>query len=598
MSSGPGSRTLSRRAFAAGSLATGFALAGSRQLIAQDATPVPAGNAAMGPTPEVLATGLLDPRFIVVDGTDVYFTQAGSGGEEPAAIAMGAGTPEPEVPLSMTGHTGKLSRLSADGTVTDIVSDFRSYTFGEHGEIVGAAGVVLDGEGNAYVAVGSPGPFVGMMTLTGEEGAVYRVSLESGEKEAIADLVGYEIENNPDPAAIDSNLYGMAMMDGHLYVADAGGNSIIHVDPASGEVSTFAVTGGLDAPFFPDSGNPARGGAKEIDSVPSTIVAGADGLLYVSFITGGPFPPGMAPVHTYAPDGTESLYAQGLTMVQSLAFDSAGNLYASIMSTDFMTMAPGQVVRVSADGNHEVVVDGLILPAGIAFDADDNLYVVHKCTGVPGGGEIVRFSGVVGGASDAEATPVASSDTVNVTLVNGEIQPAEFSIPAGVDVTISVVNSGSVGHDFTLEDLGITTSTLDVGQSADLVVNLEPGTYVYYCSQPGHRENGMQGTLIVEGEAASAASGFGEPIRILLNDSKFEPSVITVPANVDVQLILENRGYLSHDLVIANPKYVSDTLGNGQITNMTVNLPAGEHAFYCSQIGHRQTGMTGTIIAK
>lgn len=284
-------------------------------------------------------------------------------------------------------------------------------------------------------------------------------------------------------------------------------------------------------------------------------------------------------------------------MVQSLAFDSAGNLYACIMSTDFMTMAPGQVVRVSADGNHEVVVGGLMLPAGIAFDAEDNLYVVHKCTGVPGGGEILKYSGVVGGGA-AEATPVASGDRFDVTLVNGAFEPAEFTIPANVDVTIAVVNNGSVGHDFTLEDQGITTSTLDVGASAELVVNLAPGTYVYYCSQPGHRENGMQGTLIVEGEAADAASGFGEPIRILMNDAVFEPAVITVPANVDVQVILENRGYLSHDLVIADPKYVSDTLGNGQITNMIINLPAGEHAFHCSQVGHQQMGMTGTFIAK
>jgi plastocyanin len=31
---------------------------------------------------------------------------------------------------------------------------------------------------------------------------------------------------------------------------------------------------------------------------------------------------------------------------------------------------------------------------------------------------------------------------------------------------------------------------------------------------------------------------------------------------------------------------------------MIVNLPAGEQTIYCSQIGHRQMGMTGTIIAK
>lgn len=601
MSPRSGTPRISRRAFAAGSLASGVLLAGSHRLLAQDATPVAPAPAATGPEPEVLVTGLLDPRFLAVDGTDLYFTESGSGGDQPAAITMGEGTPEPEVPFSMTGNTGKLSRLSADGTVTELVSDFRSYTFGEQGEIVGAAGLALDGGGYAFVAVGSPGPFVGQLTLTGEEGVVYAVDLATGEKTVLADLVSYEIANNPDPAAIDSNLYGLALMDGQLYVCDAGGNDVLQVDPASGAVSTFAVTGGLDAPFFPDSGNPARGGAKEIDSVPSTIVAGADGLLYQSFITGGPFPPGLAPVYTYSADGTQSVFAEGLTMVQSLAFDSAGNLYACIMSADFMTMAPGQVVQVSADGNHTVVVDGLMLPAGIAFDAEDNLYVVNKCTGIPGGGEILKYTGVVGGASDTQATPVTSGDTSNVfevTLVNGEIQPAEMTIPADTDVTFAVTNNGTFGHDFTLEGLDMTTGLIDPEASADLMVNLPAGTYVYYCSVPGHREAGMQGTLTVEAGAAKAAPVSGGPVHIWLNDATFEPSVITVPADVDVELVLENRGYMMHDLVVESPKYVSKALGNGQSTSMIVNLPAGEHAIYCSQIGHRQMGMTGTIIAK
>ena len=208
---------------------------------------------------------------------------------------------------------------------------------------------------------------------------------------------------------------------------------------------------------------------------------------------------------------------------------------------------------------------------------------------------MVGLGGVAGGG--AVATPAAPPDRFDVTLVNGAIEPAEFTIPANADVTIAVVNNGSVGHDFTLEDQDITTSMLDVGAAAEVVVNLPPGTYVYYCSQPGHRENGMQGTLIVQEEAASAASGFGEPIRILLNDTMFEPSVITVPANVDIQLLLENRGYLMHDLAIAKPKYVSSPIGNGQSTTMVINVPAGEHEFYCSQIGHRQMGMTGKIVA-
>lgn len=403
--------SLNRRKLSKASLATLAALKAGSLVHAQDATPVDDASPVPGGEPEVLATGLADPRFIVIDGDNVYFTESGTGGDEPVFTVAGEGTPEPADPISMSGHTGKLSVLSAaDGSITEIVSDFRSYTFGDHGEIVGAAGLALDGAGSAFVAVGAPGPFVGDMTLTGEEGVVYKVDLASGEKEVIADLVTWEIEQNPDPAAIDSNLYGAEYLDGVVYVADAGGNTIISVDAETGEVATFAVTGGLEAPFLPETGNPARGGEMEIDSVPSCVVAGPDGRLYVSYVTGGPFPAGGAPVDAFSVDGTEERVAEGLTMVGDLAFDSSGRMYASVISTNFVEQAPGQVVRIEEDGSITPVMDGIPVPAGIAFDAADNLYVLVFSAVAPDGGMLLRVNGL--GAADAgtpepEATPVS-----------------------------------------------------------------------------------------------------------------------------------------------------------------------------------------------
>lgn len=387
--------SLDRRQFSIAAAASAAAVTTSVSLTrAQDATP-DADMPASGVQMEVLASGLLDPRFVAVDGDTIYFTESGNGGDLEVFETAGEGTPAPAVPISVRGLTGKLSSIGPDGTVTTIVDDFMSYSFGENAEFVGAAGLALDGAGMAYVAVGSPGPFVGAIELTGEEGVLYEVDLASGEKRIVANLVEYEIANNPDPAAIDSNLYGVALLDGVAYVADAGGNDILAVDIASGEISVLAVTGGLEAPFMPPTGNPMRGGAMEIDSVPSGIEVASDGRLFVSYVTGGPFPPGLSRVDAFSLDGEMTTVAGGLTMVSDIAFGPDGQLYACIMSSDTMSMGPGQIVRVMADGAHMVVVDGLMMPNSITFDADGNLIVTHKVSmAIPGGGEVVRISGV------------------------------------------------------------------------------------------------------------------------------------------------------------------------------------------------------------
>lgn len=500
-------RSLNRRAVAIGAASAIAATKVAGSLTAQEATPeVDASPVSeTGVESEVLLTGLADPRFVVVDGTDVYFTESGVGGDEPLIL------PGDDTPVSQFGPTGKVSRLSADGTVTEISTSLMSYTFGAAGEIVGPAGLALDGEGSIYVAVGAPGPFIETMPRTGEEGVLVKIDIETGEHTVVADLLDWEITENPDPMTIDSNPYGIALVDGIVYVADSGGNTVLAVDVESGEVSTFAVTGGLEAPFFGDAGNPLRKGAAELDTVPSAVEQGPDGRLYVAYVTGGPFPAGFAPVDAFSIDGEMERVVEGLTMTGDLAFDSAGRMYASIISTDMINGGPGQIVRVEENGSATVVVDGLAMVAGIAFDADDNLYVVNKSSVIPGGGELIRYSGVIDvpagtGASTDEpaATPVADEaqdageNAFHIDFIDTAFEPNELTIPARTDVTLLFENKGFLPHDFVMDEPVYASDVIGNGETSELVVNLEPGNYEFYCSQVGHRAAGMVGTLTVE----------------------------------------------------------------------------------------------------
>jgi plastocyanin len=66
-------------------------------------------------------------------------------------------------------------------------------------------------------------------------------------------------------------------------------------------------------------------------------------------------------------------------------------------------------------------------------------------------------------------------------------------------VTIAFTNAASLEHNVTIvqgsTQLGATPTFS--GGTRTLTLNLKPGTYTFYCSVPGHRQAGMQGTLRV-----------------------------------------------------------------------------------------------------
>jgi plastocyanin len=85
---------------------------------------------------------------------------------------------------------------------------------------------------------------------------------------------------------------------------------------------------------------------------------------------------------------------------------------------------------------------------------------------------------------------------------NGELAYTTTSATAKPGkVTIDFNNPQSLTHDVAIEDssggeVGATELIADGSDST--TVDLKPGTYTFYCSVPGHREAGMEGTLTVK----------------------------------------------------------------------------------------------------
>jgi uncharacterized cupredoxin-like copper-binding protein len=74
------------------------------------------------------------------------------------------------------------------------------------------------------------------------------------------------------------------------------------------------------------------------------------------------------------------------------------------------------------------------------------------------------------------------------------------STTAGTD-TISFDNVQAQEHDVKIEDSSgaeVGGTDLVASGTATATVDLQPGSYTFFCSVPGHREAGMEGTLTVK----------------------------------------------------------------------------------------------------
>jgi plastocyanin len=85
---------------------------------------------------------------------------------------------------------------------------------------------------------------------------------------------------------------------------------------------------------------------------------------------------------------------------------------------------------------------------------------------------------------------------------NGELAYTSTSETAKAGkVTVEFKNPQALTHDVAIE----SSSREEVGKteliadgSDTTTVDLKPGTYTYFCTVPGHREAGMEGTLTVK----------------------------------------------------------------------------------------------------
>jgi uncharacterized cupredoxin-like copper-binding protein len=108
----------------------------------------------------------------------------------------------------------------------------------------------------------------------------------------------------------------------------------------------------------------------------------------------------------------------------------------------------------------------------------------------------------------------AAANSLKVDMTEFAFTPSEFTVPAGEEITLTVVNDGAVEHEFVImkfgtevgEDFGDEDEAnvyweveADAGESKTEIFTApsEPGEYQVVCGTEGHYVAGMIGKLTV-----------------------------------------------------------------------------------------------------
>jgi hypothetical protein len=332
--------------------------------------------ADVGPA-KTVASGLWNPRGInFAPNGDLYVAEAGRGGPGPCV-------PSPVFPFPPRcyGETGAVTLIlpneaSPAGSFRRVVTGLPSLVLGTGTVEGGPSDVAFLGTA-PYVTLGLGGNPSVRQQLGGKAGLLGTLlhATPSGQYKVVADIAGAEAAANPDGAAVDSNPYSVLVQPGRRIVADAGANALF-VAHANGHAAVFAED---------------LLGPSPVQTVPTSVVEGPDGAIYVGLLTGFPFVPGSARVLRVESDGSSiTTYATGFTAIIDLAFDAGGALYVLQVIPGGGPPSPGgKLMRQCPGGAPTELLAGLVFPGGLAIGPDGAAYITNR--GTTPNGEVLRL---------------------------------------------------------------------------------------------------------------------------------------------------------------------------------------------------------------
>lgn len=122
---------------------------------------------------------------------------------------------------------------------------------------------------------------------------------------------------------------------------------------------------------------------------------------------------------------------------------------------------------------------------------------------------------LLAGCGSDDSNDQAAGDTtggdrgsVELTATDFKFNPSMVELAKSGEMTFTLVNDGQTTHALEIEGQGIEEESdeIDGGATTTLTVDLKPGEYEFYCPVDGHREMGMEGTIVVGGTSGGTAT--------------------------------------------------------------------------------------------
>jgi len=111
--------------------------------------------------------------------------------------------------------------------------------------------------------------------------------------------------------------------------------------------------------------------------------------------------------------------------------------------------------------------------------------------------------------------------------------------------------------------------------------------------------------LLVAAALVAAAVGVGlagaspQAVKVTAKEFAFEPKEVKVRAGQPVRLVLENKGVIEHDFVVDKLGVKIPPVQPGKTAELTFTPKAkGRYPIVCAVPGHKEAGMTGTLVVE